>query len=66
MKRKFPNDYDFIPNTYLLSSDYERAKAAISDSSKNEMFILKPCNNACGRGKTIFYILMLILLKFLI
>jgi glutathione synthase/RimK-type ligase-like ATP-grasp enzyme len=50
MKRKFGNEYDFVPNTYLLSSDYERAKAAVNDAGKNEMFILKPVNNACGRG----------------
>ena len=50
MKRKFYSEFDFIPNTYLLSSDFERAKTVMNDSSKNEMFILKPCNNACGRG----------------
>ncbi len=50
MKRKFPNEFEFIPATYLLSSDFERAKSIINDASKNDMFILKPCNNACGRG----------------
>ena len=24
LKRKFPTDYDFVPNTYLLAYDYDR------------------------------------------
>jgi tubulin polyglutamylase TTLL4 len=24
MKRKFPREYDFVPNTYLLAYDYDR------------------------------------------
>lgn len=26
LKRRFPNDVEFIPNTYLLASDWERFK----------------------------------------
>lgn len=45
MKRKFPNDYDFFPRTYLLTSDDDNRCANILDSSSNDkLFILKPVN----------------------
>lgn len=45
MKRKFPNDYDFFPKTYLLTSENDNRCANILDSSSNDkLFILKPVN----------------------
>ncbi len=35
LKRKFPRDVDFVPNTYILSSDYDRFKAARDAASNN-------------------------------
>lgn len=50
MKRQHPTEYNFVPNTFLLSSDYNRF-AAIKESAENKaLWIMKPCAQACGRG----------------
>lgn len=41
LKRKFPNDVEFVPNTYLLASDWERFKLKKQDAKNNELWILK-------------------------
>lgn len=50
MKRSFPNDYNFVPNTYLLSSDFQRFTALKDSSEGKALWIMKPCASACGRG----------------
>jgi len=35
LKRQYNNDYDFIPNTYLLSCDYERF-AQVKENAGNK------------------------------
>jgi tubulin polyglutamylase TTLL4 len=50
LKRKHPKDFEFVPNTYILSSDYDRFKAARDSAPNNSIWILKPCDQACGRG----------------
>lgn len=41
-KRKFPNDYNFVPNTYLMQYDFEKIKNLIADAKKEDIFIMKP------------------------
>ena len=48
-KRKFPDDYKFVPQTYLLGNEWERFLNAQSEKN-NSFWILKPVANACGRG----------------
>ena len=59
MKRKFPTDFNFVPQTYLLSVDFERFQARREEAEKNHLWIMKPCAEgnisllhklACGRG----------------
>ena len=51
-KRKFPKEYNFVPNTYLLgnSNDWERFTKLKEDSNSSHLWIMKPVNQACGRG----------------
>jgi tubulin polyglutamylase TTLL4 len=54
--RKFPEDFNFVPNTYLMLYDFEKIKNIIKDAKKNDIFIMKPVASgfifiiACGRG----------------
>ncbi|KAL4432998.1 hypothetical protein ABPG74_005371 [Tetrahymena malaccensis] len=52
VKRKCPKEMDFVPNTYLLcnSGDWDRFLARRDEASKNTLWILKPADQACGRG----------------
>lgn len=50
MKRQFSNEYNFVPNTYLLNSDFQRFTAAKDSSESKALWIMKPCASACGRG----------------
>ena len=50
MRRQFPLDYNFTPNTYILNSDWERFLQAKEDADSKQVWILKPVNAACGRG----------------
>ena len=49
-KRKFPNEYNFVPNTYILSTDFERFNQVKEQAENTTLWILKPCASACGRG----------------
>ncbi len=49
--RKFQNDYNFIPTTYLMQYDYERLKIRIQEAKKKEIFIMKPV----ASGKLLTY-----------
>ena len=50
LKRSFPTEYNFVPNTYLLASDFNRFTAAKESSDNKSLWIMKPCASACGRG----------------
>lgn len=50
MKRNFPNEYNFVPNTYLLGADYQRFLTAREGADSKTLWIMKPCASACGRG----------------
>ena len=50
MKRQFPNDFNFIPNTFLLNVDYQRFNQVKEAAESKALWIVKPCASACGRG----------------
>lgn len=50
MKRKFNEDYNFVPKTYLLKTEYDRFMAILEDSPKDKLWILKPVASCCGQG----------------
>lgn len=54
MKRKFQEDYAFVPRTFLLSCEWERFVNALEEKQKRGkkkcLWILKPVASACGRG----------------
>ena len=50
MKQKHGEEFDFVPKTYLLSSEYKRFLIIRKNSDSKSLWIMKPCNQACGRG----------------
>jgi hypothetical protein len=54
MKTKFPDDYNYMPETYVLPRDYEIfIKEKLKDFSLNDktnLWLLKPCASSRGRG----------------
>ena len=54
--RKYPDDFNWVPNTYLMLYDWEKIKTLIKEAKKNDIFIMKPVASgkfvilACGRG----------------
>ena len=49
MKGLFPNDYNFIPQTYLFPEDYKRFITE-REIYPNILWIMKPSCSSCGRG----------------
>ena len=49
MRRAFPDNYKFFPETWLLPSEYHEFKAQIT-KKKNKTFIIKPEASCQGRG----------------
>lgn len=49
MKRAFPDDYKFFPQTFLLPSEYNDFKLQFN-KKKNKTFIVKPEASCQGRG----------------
>ena len=54
MKTKFPNDYNYMPETYVLPRDYDifvNEKLKDFDvNDKTNLWLLKPCASSRGRG----------------
>ncbi|KRX02782.1 hypothetical protein PPERSA_02272 [Pseudocohnilembus persalinus] len=52
VKRKYPKDYNFVPNTYILSSsaDWDKFLNQKEMAQKNHLWIMKPCGSAQGKG----------------
>jgi len=54
MKTKFPNDYNYMPETYVLPKDYDiffNEKLKDFDlNDKTKLWLLKPCASSRGRG----------------
>lgn len=46
LRRQFPKDFEFIPNTYLLchEGDWDRFCAKREEASKNQLWICKPAD----------------------
>jgi tubulin polyglutamylase TTLL4 len=49
-RRSFPEAYNFVPNTYLFPADFDRFEMAREAAEKGKLWIMKPTNQACGRG----------------
>ena len=52
MQKKFPDDYNFFPQTWLLPSEYPDFRKQFENLSKNKKrtFIVKPEASCQGRG----------------
>ncbi|CAD8093616.1 unnamed protein product [Paramecium sonneborni] len=50
MKRKFPKEYQFIPNTYLLNTDFQKFEQIQEKANEQELWIKKPVCSARGIG----------------
>lgn len=54
MMDEFPDDYDFIPKTYVFPQDAEEFEEDRKDSSLNQhgskLWIFKPSASSCGKG----------------
>ena len=48
MKSKFPGDYDFFPDTYIIPKDI--GDFSLRYYSENCQWIVKPCNSSQGKG----------------
>jgi tubulin polyglutamylase TTLL4 len=49
-RRSHPDAYNFVPNTYLFPADFERFEMCRETAEKSKLWIMKPTNQACGRG----------------
>lgn len=49
MKTAFPDDYDFVPETYILPEDQTEMLNAIN-RNKEEMWLIKPVASSKGKG----------------
>lgn len=54
MKKKFSEDYSFIPTSYILPADakdfYKQIKINNNKNNSKDIFIVKPVNSSRGRG----------------
>lgn len=48
MKQKFPRDYDFFPDTYIMPKDI--GDFSLRFYSEPHQWIVKPCNSSQGKG----------------
>lgn len=48
MQQKFPNDYDFFPDTYVIPDEYSEFYHRFHSDKGN--WIVKPCNSSQGKG----------------
>lgn len=53
MSKKFPNDYNFFPKTWLLPADYSDFRLEVEKREQNndsKCYIVKPEADCQGRG----------------
>ena len=50
MKYKFPQDYNYMPQTFILSTDYLHFQTTQQNAPENALWIAKPVASACGKG----------------
>jgi tubulin polyglutamylase TTLL4 len=46
----FPQEYYFVPKTYIFPFDYDRFQFIRDQSEKDQLWIQKPVASACGRN----------------
>ena len=51
-RKRFPQEYDFFPETFVLPTDFLQFKAQVTRSREKSTFIVKP--QASSQGKGIF------------
>ncbi len=49
-RRSYPDEYNFVPLTYLFPTDFDRFEIVRENAEKSRLWIMKPANQACGRG----------------
>lgn len=49
-RRAHAEAYNFVPNTYIFPADFDRFELARETADKHKLWIMKPTNQACGRG----------------
>lgn len=53
MRKQFPEDYNFIPTTWVLPAQYHTLRAILVNQqrrTKSRTFIVKPPNSSQGQG----------------
>ena len=50
MKKSFPENYDFFPQTYLLPAEYSEFRAQFNGKKNGKTFIVKPEASCQGKG----------------
>jgi hypothetical protein len=58
MKRKYPNEYNFMPETYILPKDKEIVTELLKEYNafdRQNIFIIKPVASSRGRGVRVLY-----------
>jgi len=50
LKKRFPEDYNFFPDTFVLPMDYNAFKLQFNKDSQQKTFIIKPQASSQGRG----------------
>lgn len=50
MKKRFHEEYSFVPNTYILPADLDKFERAKEEADRKHLWIMKPVASACGRG----------------
>ena len=50
MKIKFPHEYNYMPQTYLLNNDYDIFHSRFQQAKEGTLWIMKPVASSCGRG----------------
>jgi tubulin polyglutamylase TTLL7 len=53
MKKFFPDDYDFVPGSWILPAGYASLRSAIlanQHKKKRKTYIVKPPNSSQGQG----------------
>lgn len=50
MKNKFPQDYNYMPPTFILTTDHLLFQAYQQNSPEDALWIAKPVASACGKG----------------
>ena len=50
MRMKFPQEYNYMPQTYILDNDYNIFQSRLQQANNGSIWIMKPVASSCGRG----------------